>query len=170
LDNREAIVLIILKRSILWAFTGGIVAVVLWSLVGGALALLYSGRPFPADMLRYWPHAVLSNGVGALLVAAIAVPVYVVVLAGWQMLLRVRPEFDATSRRRVWSALVLASPLVAVLALSFAGWVGPSPISWVQAAPILGLALVSCWVGVYLPRLLFRPLRASLEYGDSGAR
>ena len=151
--------LVIIKRSIIWALTGSVIGVVLWAVVGGTVGVLSAPGESVAVMATFWPGAVIWTGFQALVVAAVALPVYVVILAMWQKLLQFRPQLYSSPARQFWSALALSAPVVAVVTLSFGGWSEPFPFRWGEALRVLPIALVSCFWAMYLPRRLLPALR-----------
>jgi hypothetical protein len=152
----------ILKRSVLWAFVGGIIGVLLWGVVGGTLGLLYSPDGRLGPLLRLWPISVFWTGMWAVFVAVIAMPIYAVAIAVWLKLIELYPGLDSTTPRQLLASLLLAVPLIVIVTLSFAGWGGPFPLDWVEAVRILPIACISGWGAVYLPRRIVPALRGPL--------
>lgn len=152
--------MLITKRSLLWAATGSIVGVVLWSVVGGTLWLLQHPEPAIGAALRAWPVSVLYTAFWASVVGLVAIPIYVVVFAIWQVYVRAHPSADRSERHRAVTAFMLGSPMAVVVTWrfgdSFAGF------QWSEAAWIAPVAFFSCWGAVWMPRRFLRSLRAPL--------
>jgi hypothetical protein len=152
---------VLVKRAVLWALTGSLVGVVLWALVAGTFWLATHPMPTLSETARMWPLSVLGTGFWALFVAAVAAPAYSIVFALWQLLLRRRPDLDATAGRRALAAAGLAAPPAVILTLGFASASG-FPFDWREAAWVFPVSAFTCWGAVYLPRHLVPALRRPL--------
>ena len=149
--------MLIIRRALVWAATGGLIGVALWSLLAATIDQALAPEPSLAVALRRWPAAILYTAVWAAVVAAIAVPVYAVVFAVWQLLLRRRPSMDVGEARRAGAAFLLGAPVAAIVTWSFGS--SFAGFDWSSVRWIAPVAFLSCWGAVWLPRRWLRGLR-----------
>jgi hypothetical protein len=153
--------LVLVKRAVLWALASSLLGVVLWAVIAGTVWLAIHPMPTLAETVRAWPLSVAGTGFWALFIGAIAAPAYSVVFSLWQLLLRRRPELDATRARRALTAAGLGTPPVVMLTVGFATTSG-FPFDWREAAWVLPVSAITCWGAVYLPRRIVPSLRPPL--------
>jgi hypothetical protein len=81
----------------------------------------------------------------------LTLPACVIVFFAWLLLVRRRPELESTWARRLLSALLLALPPALLIGVGF-GYPFSDRYLWRTASVMFPVALLSCWVGVWLPR------------------
>ena len=151
----------LLKLAAVWALTGSAFAALIWSALAALLWPFYYRAGSFLEGVAEVPLAFVGSAFWALVIGAVAAPAYCLVFAGWLLLLRRFPRWDATAGRRAAAALALAAPPAALLIEGFGSSLG-FPFDWGEAARIAPLAVLSCWGGALLPRRTVRALRGPL--------
>jgi len=152
-------------RALLWAIGANLVAIVVWSfLTALAWPFLRREAPLLSESFRGFFGAFFGASYWASVLTVLTLPACVIVFFAWLLLVRRRPDLESTRGRRVLAALVLALPPALLIGVGF-GYPFSDQYLWRTASVMFPVALISCWVGVWLPRaaMLGRRGRAALQ-------
>ena len=143
-----------LWRAVLWAIAANLVAIAVWSLLTAtAWPMLRRQAPLLSESFRGFFGALFGASWWATVLTVLTLPACVIVFFAWLLIVRRRPDFEATPARRVLAALVLALPPALLIAVGF-GFPFSEESLWRTATVMFPVGLLSCWVGVWLPRAL----------------
>ena len=165
-SDRRAIVIRNMKtfwRAVLWAILANLVAIVVWAfLTALSWPFIRRAAPLLSHSFRGFFAAFAGASYWASVLTVLTVPACIAVFFAWLVLVRRRPELESTPARRALSALLLALPPALLIAVGF-GYPFSDPYLWRTAAVMFPVGLISCWVGVWLPRakMLGRQRRAA---------
>ena len=141
-----------LWRAFVWAIVANLVAIVAWSfLTALTWPFIRRAAPMLSGSFGGFVSALLGAGYWGTLLAVLTVPACIIVLFAWLVLVRRRPELESTRARRLLGALLLALPPALLIGVGF-GYPFTDQYLWRTAAVMFPVALLSCWVGVWLSR------------------
>jgi hypothetical protein len=153
-----------LWRALLWAIVANLVAIVVWSfLTALAWPLLRREAPLLSESFRGFFGAFFGASYWASVLTVLTLPACVIVFFAWLLVVRRRPYLESTPARRALAALLLALPPALLIGVGF-GYPFSDRYLWRTALVMFPVALISCWIGVWLPRsaMLGREVRAAL--------
>jgi hypothetical protein len=151
-----------LWRAVVWAVAANLVAIVVWSfLTALAWPFIRRAAPLLSHSFRGFFAAFAGASYWASVLTVLTVPACIAVFSAWLVLVRRRPELESTRARRVLAALLLALPPALLIAVGF-GYPFSDRYLWRTAAVMFPVGLISCWVGVWLPRSRMLGRRARL--------
>jgi hypothetical protein len=149
-------------RAVKWAIGANLVAIVVWSFVTALTwPIIRREAPMLSSSLRDFFGAFFTASYWGSLLTVLTFPACIIVFLGWLVLVRRRPSLEATPGRRALAALLLALPPALLIGVGF-GYPFSDRYLWRTASVMFPAALLSCWVGVWLPRA------AMLRRGASG--
>jgi hypothetical protein len=139
-----------IQRALTWTISAGVFGILLWGCsvaTGFAIAEKYS---WP-DTITIWflrQFAILPfSG----FIVVLALPLYMLIFWLWQLVVERHPAVENSRFRVAIGSLVLASPIMTVLAFNFG--------SDLFSADVLVPIIVSCWGSVWAPRRFVHRLR-----------
>lgn len=151
-----------LWRAVMWAVAANLVAIVVWSfLTAVSWPIIRREAPILSHSFRGFFSAFAGASYWGAALTVLTVPACIAVFFAWLVLVRRRPQLESTPSRRVLGALLLALPPALLIAVGF-GYPFSDRYLWRTAAVMFPVGLISCWVGVWLPRSRVLGRRARL--------
>jgi len=152
----------ILVPAALWALVGSLTGVLVWSFLAATFWRTRYASRHGIEEVTDWLATFLASGIWAAVVGFVAFPVYTVLFAVWLAAFNYYPNLRPSLSRPWLVTLLLGTPPALLLAWGNAE--SPMrPFDWAEATTILGLALPSWWLGVWLPRRWLRSLKAAFD-------
>lgn len=149
----------IIQSALLWAVSAVVAGLVIVSLVASTLAPLQAHDSL-IDGLKLWPFRFVVSFIFPGVIAIAALIPYCLLFGLWGLLVRRYPGLEATTLRVVGASLLLATPLVTAVLLSYLEPTGPFGPRWNETAWVTPWVVAGVWGGILMPRLAIPRLRA----------